>query len=156
MKKVARGLALTVVALFSLVPIQATPAAAFVGTLDVEPEDGGVRIEGSVHRLTATVSGIADPEGLMIRFDTDGSLPTFEESCTTLADGSCEALVEESSADGEVRAWVEDSTTETPCGTPPLPPLTVPDCDSTEGIEAAGVEVHTTCESPGVRLDVVD
>src|SRR5688572_3723178 len=55
MKNLARGVALSVVALIGLVPINASPAVALVGSLDVTPEKV-TRLADSDHRLTATVS----------------------------------------------------------------------------------------------------
>jgi len=142
MRKLARITALSLVALIGLVPIQATPAAAFVGTLDVEPELGGVRITGSFHRLTATVTDPEAPDDTIVAFDTDDNPTTAAETCETDG-GTCQLAISSSTAEVQtIRAYVQDHDpatfppTHTPCGLPELPGLE-PDCDADETQEEA-------------------
>ena len=131
MKKLARFAALSMVALLGLVPIQATPAGAFDGELDVESETGDVRIVGSIHRLTATLSGAMPNDGRTINFDTDDNPTTEAESCVTDSAGTCDiALMGESAGLQTIRAYVVDDGA-LPCSTPL--PVPTSDCDPTEG-----------------------
>jgi hypothetical protein len=143
MKNVARGVAVSVIALLGLVPVQASPAAALVGSLNVEPEKV-VRIADSDHRVTATVS---PAQAVTVVFDDDDNPLTTAPECTTDAGtGSCSILFD-GQADGTtttIRAYVEDGLPALPC--PATAPAT-PDADCTEGQDETATP-GTTPETP--------
>ena len=126
MKKFARGLALTVVALIGLVPIQATSASAFAGTLDVEGSIAGtavgeapVAVANSVIRWTATITPPA--ANTQIAEDSDGlPAPPDPVVCTTTVavPGSCTWTDKEAAGDKKtLRLYVKDpEPPATPCG----------------------------------------
>lgn len=135
MKRIAKVVALSVVALIGLVPIAATPAAA-AGTLDVVITSPGltnpevaVGITNHWFQLTATNSAPAPADGTVIAFDRDGDFMD-DETCETVA-GVCSVFLTSSAeaTEEEIRAWVVDS------GAIPCNPLPIPmtDCDGMEG-----------------------
>ena len=129
MRKLARALSLTVLAMLALVPIQATPAAAFVGDLDVEPELVD-RITGSIQRYTASVTPAA--ADLQISYIMGTPSGTIEPACKTVADGTCEFIVTlDTAGEADLLVFVEDGDTPLPCTRPSAgDPLS--DCEGTE------------------------
>lgn len=130
MRKVARGVSITVMSLMALVPIHVSPASADHATLDVEPENVA-RITNSIHRLTATVS---PPAAETVVFDDDDNPLTSSpvDACTTDATtGQCSVTLTSATAETfTLRAYVEDGLPETPC---PDTGLNDPDADCSEG-----------------------
>lgn len=135
MRTLARGLGLSVVALVTLVPIQATPAGAFAGSLDVEPETG-LRITGTEHELAATVTDPTPPDGTQIAYDLDGEPGGDVDACATTA-GTCTFTITRAAPENlqEVRVYVQDPTVSplSDCGQP----VTGDDCDVGEGRDEA-------------------
>lgn len=144
-RKFRGGLALTVLALVGLVPVQATPAAADPETLDVTlkgipaPSETVARAAGTQQRLVATLSGAA-AANRVVQFDRDGTLANGGEANCPIPTGamSCEVRLSQAGTGKEtIRAWVEDfdptaiPPTQRQCGVP-IPPTLPEDCDSAE------------------------
>ncbi|MGH2710178.1 MAG: hypothetical protein ACRDH9_03110 [Actinomycetota bacterium] len=152
MKKIARFVALTVVALIGLVPLPASAAAANV--LDVELETAN-RVTASddclmdndecIHVLTATVTDTGAPPAaeVPISFEIEGDGPSNADgpepgllpdaTCTTTG-GICKVSFHASTEGTDtVRAWIDDGN-----------PLTLGDSSETVDTEGTGAAAPMT------------
>lgn len=143
MKRIARGLALTVVAFMALVPLQATPALAD-GAVDIAEPEETVRVTGSSHHMTVTLAQVtgapASVANQTINFEWDPTNgPGMEEaSCSTDGAGTCMAEVtSDEEAELTIRAYHVDGST-TPCTGIEQNPLPTSDCDENEAVNEDG------------------
>ena len=132
MRNLAKGLAVGVVALFTLVPVQASSSTALDGTLNVEPEVTS-RVTGSPQVLTATLTAHDPLGGQVINFEWSAASPGEEAFCTTDATGICTVETTSTSPTTRtVRAYHEDGPPDAlPCTGAGAPPAGT-DCDETE------------------------
>ena len=145
MRKVARGVSITVLSLMALVPIQASPVAVAAGeSLNVEPENIA-RITRSIHRLVATVTPAA-AEKVVFDEDDNFTTPPLGECTTDPSTGQCSIkFTRTAPATLTIRAYVQDAAPPgppAPCG-PVDPPDAQADADCTEGQDEA--------TTPGLR-----
>lgn len=162
-RKLARLIAFSAVALVGLVPIQASPAAAFAGTLDVvivgattNPEVA-VTITNAYLELKATNTP-APATATNVNFDTDGNVLTPEETCSMPAGvGFCSVFLQATApaAPNDVRAWVPGETTppSSPCNPLPIPNS---DCDSSEAQDEGGAGAGATAEPDDTDVVTVE
>jgi hypothetical protein len=135
MRKVARGVVLSVLALLVLVPIQASPASALAGSLDVTPETVD-RITGSIQRYTATVTDTTPLDDLQISYIKGTQSATVVDACKTDSTGTCEfAITQTAKGTANLLVYVKDMDPGPgPCTRPGTQPLPLQDCDGNEAL----------------------